>query len=332
MNQETVDTRVTAYVFGELSEHDVAIFEKEMKDSLPLQREVEAIRQTVESLNAEFELQTVELDASGQDAVIDAIKNRAVPSSAKPVTVPRRLLSKNHLTMLGTLAAGFALACVLMYPAFRNQRIAMQESNRAWQSKVAESSSGERASAENPELESLFSSFSSLMDEQRFQEAEEIAKEVAVMDPQNRIAEAMAKSSQVGSRWLSTNAPKEDLEKVADVSGTIALAPSAFGSEGMIFPSGQAGGRFGESKTLGKSKDKAQKKRSGERSIGQSEIALRELSQSATSDSAAMKADHDSDGELDSVRIDSGVPGEISKSPSRVARHLKRSRRSQMAK
>ncbi len=55
MSHELTDTRITAYIFGELSPEETAAFERELANSTELQEELAAIRETLDALKSEFD-------------------------------------------------------------------------------------------------------------------------------------------------------------------------------------------------------------------------------------------------------------------------------------
>ena len=91
MNQETSDTRVTAYVFGELPPDESAAFEADLKNSEALQAEVQATREAIEVVRESLSAEDVGLDKASRQkvqAMIDAPKvDLSKPSSKRKLWI-----------------------------------------------------------------------------------------------------------------------------------------------------------------------------------------------------------------------------------------------------
>ena len=79
MSREHVDTRVTAYVFGELSPEDVAAFEQELQQSSELREEVDSIRETIVAVKSDLAVQSTDIGGPQREAILDAIEQNAAP-------------------------------------------------------------------------------------------------------------------------------------------------------------------------------------------------------------------------------------------------------------
>lgn len=125
MSQTNDDPRVTAYVFGELTPQQTEAFERELKQSPELSREVAAVRDAVAALRSEFELHSRDVSPKQRQAVESAIEEstRSAASDVRPATLSPGSSSTNHAKILAALAASFLMVAALSYPYWSSRSV-----------------------------------------------------------------------------------------------------------------------------------------------------------------------------------------------------------------
>lgn len=123
MNHDDLDTRVTAYVFGELSPEETAALEREISQSSQLRDEVHAIRETIGALKIEFDAKATRLGDSQRQAIEQAIEQHSAAGSVRV----DRAHGRSHRTPLiaAVLAASVLIVCALSYPYLADQNVAL---------------------------------------------------------------------------------------------------------------------------------------------------------------------------------------------------------------
>jgi Ca-activated chloride channel family protein len=130
MNQDTHDSRATAYVFGELSPAEVAKFERELDASAELRDEVAGIEEAVAAVQAEFESQTQGLSEADRSRIESALADR--PTAAN--TACDAAATRRPWLVPLAVAASVVLVVGLSIPAlthFRQRELAMNEVQNA---------------------------------------------------------------------------------------------------------------------------------------------------------------------------------------------------------
>ncbi len=110
MSHEQVDTRVTAYIFSELSAQETIAFERELKNSPALQEEVAATREAIGALKSEFQSQASGLSDTQRQTIEQAIQHRSsTPPSVgnpPPVVTPPPVVSSTPMAPAGPVGEG----------------------------------------------------------------------------------------------------------------------------------------------------------------------------------------------------------------------------------
>lgn len=123
MNHDEVDTRATAYVFGELSPDETQAFERELSQSSGLRDEVASIRETVGALKNEFDAKATSLGDSQRQIVEAAIQQR---SSSGAVNLDHSVSRFQRKSLFAAaLAASVLIAGLLVYPYLADQDVAL---------------------------------------------------------------------------------------------------------------------------------------------------------------------------------------------------------------
>ena len=86
MSHDSADTRVTAYVFGELSEDQHKAFEQELAQSSQLRDEVASVEEAVAAIRAELDAETTGVDATRRKEIEQAIGDASTAASTVTVT------------------------------------------------------------------------------------------------------------------------------------------------------------------------------------------------------------------------------------------------------
>lgn len=119
MSHQPSDTRVTAYVFGELSREETSRFEHELADSSALQKEVAAIRETLVALEAEFDAGGTDLGRAQREVIEKAIENHSTTSDVRPSSTFENLSRRSWVAAV--LAASLLMVCGLVFPYLKQQ-------------------------------------------------------------------------------------------------------------------------------------------------------------------------------------------------------------------
>ena len=92
MNKYASDTRITAYIFGELEPDQLQQFESEMQSSPELRREVSETRDTMSWVESQLtEPEELALNSEQTQAIFEASSNDSTnPSAAPPIVVPAK--------------------------------------------------------------------------------------------------------------------------------------------------------------------------------------------------------------------------------------------------
>ncbi|MCG8653853.1 MAG: hypothetical protein MI861_28700, partial [Pirellulales bacterium] len=122
MSHPPVDTRVTAYVFGELSAEETAAFEQELQYSAPLREEVAATREAVAAITAELEGSGVGVNQEGRAQIQNAIGTASLSVEDTSATPTR--WEKRHWITVAALAAGVLFVVGLAFPELWNPNAA----------------------------------------------------------------------------------------------------------------------------------------------------------------------------------------------------------------
>ncbi len=112
MNQETQDTRATAYVFGELSPAEAAKFEQELAASDDLRHEVAGIEEAVAAVQAELDSQTRGVSEADRARIESAMTRRpaaATASPSDPAATRRQWLVRLAIAASVVLLVGLAI-------------------------------------------------------------------------------------------------------------------------------------------------------------------------------------------------------------------------------
>ncbi|MGI9473871.1 MAG: YfbK domain-containing protein [Rubripirellula sp.] len=204
MNHDQTDTRATAYVFGELLPEDAVAFERELEQSPKLRRDVDALRETIGALKSEFDANSTDLDASHRGVIDRAILHSGDASSMRtvedntptppPVVLRTQRGPSRHWLVIACLAASVLLLFGLMYPYLRDpgaNTIATQYE-----------SSDQLAN----EIRQQVQSFNGAIQERRYEDAEEIAKQYSSANPDDPLASTMLQTSEMGKRLVANEA------------------------------------------------------------------------------------------------------------------------------
>ncbi len=118
MSHESIDTRATAYVFGELSADQTAAFEQEMESSDALREEVAEIREALAAITAEFDAESTGVNESNRKEIEQAIGTAVSPACHEETSRVRRAVA-----IVVALAAGVLIVAGLVYPNLRQPEI-----------------------------------------------------------------------------------------------------------------------------------------------------------------------------------------------------------------
>ncbi len=222
MSHELTDTRITAYIFAELSPEQTAAFERELVNSTELQEELAAIRETLGALKSEFEARSAGVGDSQRQAIEEAIHSR---SSTDKVGLndSTNETSRRRLVVMAVMAASLLIVVGLAYPYLQSQtgRPVSMHDPASSPEIIAATKSGAEADEQVAELVETFNSF---INEERYEEAEVLSKQVAQLKPGDPIADAMSRNSQMGQRLQALK--EEQSKKVLDFIDNSTITPA----------------------------------------------------------------------------------------------------------
>ena len=204
MSRQQIDTRVTAYVFGELSPKAAVAFERELEKSIQLQEEVAAIRETIGAIKSEFDTQGTDVGVTQRAKIEYAIGQKSRAPS--PAVLDGQTMSRRRLLAAAALAASVLIVFALAYPYLGDDSTVSMNQNA--ESAIAVSTPTQTSTV-TTEVASLVESFNDLMEDSRFDEAEGVAQRVNELQPGNPISVALLQSSRM-ARELTT-VPTEGL-------------------------------------------------------------------------------------------------------------------------
>ncbi len=134
MSHDSADTRVTDYIFGELSEDQQQAFEQELARSSQLRDEVAAMEETVAAVRAQFSTESKGVDDARRREIEQAI---GVASIAAPAANPTSFAGGRRLLALMALAASVLIVCGLVYTNLpEDQQLSMTDDGRGIRSPV----------------------------------------------------------------------------------------------------------------------------------------------------------------------------------------------------
>ena len=216
MNHDQSDTRATAYLFGELLPEDAVAFERDLERSPQLRREVDALRETIGALKSEFDANSTDVSPVHREAIDQAIHQVSHTSSAlaedKDTPVPPPIvmsrsseISRRWLLIVG-IAASVLLVLGLTYPYVSGPKIGTVANQS--------DSAGHPVAIGYDQVQS----FNGAIKDQRYGDAEEIAKKYANAHPNDPLADTMLQTSALGKRLIENEVA---LSAVADLDAEI---------------------------------------------------------------------------------------------------------------
>ncbi len=119
-SHESDDTRITAYVFGELSAEQTAAFEQELKQSSVLRDEVAGIRDALVAVSAELEAEAPAVNGPCRKQIEQAI---TTASSSPPRVRSDDSSNRRNVLIAIALAASILIVCGLIYPRLRHEDV-----------------------------------------------------------------------------------------------------------------------------------------------------------------------------------------------------------------
>jgi Ca-activated chloride channel family protein len=134
MSHDSADTRVTAYVFGELSEDQHEAFEQELAQSSQLRDEVASVEEAVAAIRAELDAETTGVDATRRKEIEQAIGDAS--TAASTVTVTPAAGGRKLMAMMA-LAASVLIVSGLVYTNLPEDRELSMADERASEPAVA---------------------------------------------------------------------------------------------------------------------------------------------------------------------------------------------------
>ncbi|MEM1069681.1 MAG: hypothetical protein AAGI63_12345 [Planctomycetota bacterium] len=159
--QKNIDTRVTAYAFGELSPKEASLFEQELRQSARLRAELAEVRDAIGALASEFQTDVQEVAAPQRAAIEHAISTVTPP----PVTAsvpPVVRASVGESAYRRSMTVAVLVACALIVVA-----LVVPELRDGGGNGVAQTNPGE--------LSQLLTAFNVAVENDRLDEAEAIA-------------------------------------------------------------------------------------------------------------------------------------------------------------
>lgn len=191
MSHEPIDTRATAYVFGELSDTAAAEFEIELAKSPQLRQEVAALRETIGSLKTDFSAEQNELSRAQQQVVAHAIRSRNAADDESMLVPTSKSFWQHRPLAIAALAASVLIVFGLSYPHL------VAPSNDFG---VVDGGSSGVLVVESNELTDLLTAFNDMMQQERWDEANGIAARVAELKPNDPISLALQQSCDLAKR------------------------------------------------------------------------------------------------------------------------------------
>ncbi|MFK8111870.1 MAG: von Willebrand factor type A domain-containing protein [Rubripirellula sp.] len=229
MSHEQVDTRITAYIFGELSRDQKAVFEQELEKSPSLQAEVAAMREAVSAIETDFQTQSVEIGDVQRSVVEKAIAD-AVPPPVEPSVSESYInqepggFSRRRLATAAALAACLLIVVGLSFPFLGGQSVSMENPDSDPPGSTGLEKRALQIKADREKVAAMLGSFNEMILNEQYDDAEEYAFHIAKLHPEDPVSELMVRSSQMALQLRAvTNSSSSDNTSSTPVQGEVVM-------------------------------------------------------------------------------------------------------------